>query len=173
MKIFNLVNFKVEIEPEVLLLAPFSSLWKRDKTKDKLVAKAELAYIWFMQDTKSDFLSIPDEVERSREVIAVLELPKDWKPDAKVKEAEEFYLKASETLAHRLLRDSRAGAEKVSQLLRDPDFENTDMKKVVDTIRILPQLIEAINKIEETVLKEQEMHSHRGSQERALFEDGV
>lgn len=173
MKIFNLVNFKVEIEPEALLLAPFSSLWDRDKSKDKTRAKAELAYVWFMHDVKSDFLSIPDEQERSKEIIAVLELPDNWKPDSKVKAAQEFYEKASETLAHRLLRDSRAGAEKVSQLLRDHNFADTDMKKVVETIRLLPSLIEAINRIEETVLKEQEMHTHRGSQERAIFEDGL
>jgi len=173
MKLFNLNNFKVEIEPEALLLAPFSAIWERDKSSTKKYALNELSYVWFMQDVKSDFFAIVNEEERSREVLKVLELPDKWKPDRLVTAAEDFYRKASESLAHKLLRDSRAGLEKISETLRNPNFDTVDIKKVAEIIRMLPQLVEALNKMEESVLKEKEVIEHRGSQERAPFEDGI
>lgn len=173
MKLFNLNNFKVEIEPEALLLAPFSAIWNRDKSTTHKKALDELAYVWFMQDIKSDFFAIVDENERSQEILKVLELPDKWKPDKLIIEAENFYKKASESLAHKLLRDSRSGLEKISETLRNPNFNDVDIKKVAEIIRMLPQLVEALNKMEESVLKEREVATHRGSQERAVFEDGL
>lgn len=173
MKLFSLVNYKVEIEPEALLLAPFSSIWNRDKTVARKLAMNELAYVWFMQDVKSDFFAIVNEVERSEEVIKVLDLPKGWKPNSKVKEAEEFYKKSSESLTYRLLQDSRSGLEKLSAMVRDPNFEQLDIKKVAEVILLLPKMSKALDEMEEAVLKEKQQYSHRGSQERALFEDGI
>lgn len=174
MKLFNFKDLKVNIEPEALLLAPFATIWDRDKSEGKDVAMMEFSYVWFMQDLKSDFFSTTDKDERSTQVKKVLiNIPKGWKPDKKVKDAEEFYRKHSNTISSNLLRDSRASLAKISETLRDPDFNQIDIKKLVDTIRMLPALIRALDELEEKVLKERQSTTHRGSQERSIFEDGV
>lgn len=173
MKLFNLNNYKVEIEPEVLLLAPFAVLWNRDKTAHKKVAFNEIAYVWFMQDVKSDFFAIVNADERCREVSKVIDLPKGWTPDKAVKDAEEFYKKASESLTYRLLQDSRSGLEKLSEAVKDPDFTKVDLKKIAEVILMLPKLSKSLDELEEAVIKERQVVQHRGSQERAIFEDGI
>lgn len=173
MKLFTLKDYKIQIEPEALLLAPFGALWDRDKTKQKIVAYMEIGYIWFMNDIKSDFFEILNEKEREAEVKAAMATPKGWKPDKLVKEASVFYQKRSETLIYKLLLDSRSGLEHLSNILKNPDFDKIDIKKVSDTIRALPQVVEALRKLEETVLKEQDVKAHKGSQEKAVFEDGI
>ena len=54
-KLFDLVEDKVEIKPESLLIYPFSEIWKRDKSKDKSKAFKEITYIWFYSDFDSPF----------------------------------------------------------------------------------------------------------------------
>lgn len=173
MKLFTLIDYKVHIEPEALLLAPFATIWERDKSENKKRAMMELSYIWFMWDIKSDFFDVIDEKERAKDVREALQMPASWKPDTKVKAAGNFYGKTSETLAFKLLLDSRSGLGHLSKLLKNPDFDKIDIKKVADTIKALPQLIDALKKLENSVLKEQEVIHHKGSQERAMFEDGL
>jgi hypothetical protein len=40
-KLFKLDDYEVTVEPEALLLKPFKTIWDRDKSKDKSLAKQE------------------------------------------------------------------------------------------------------------------------------------
>lgn len=179
MKIFSmdLETFELTLEPEVLKIKEFALLFSRDKTKGKLVAQAEMMYIWFFCDFKSDFGQIIDEDDRSAEIIATVEgLPKNWLPDEAVKTALEKYKVLSSTVASVMLSGAREilsnmtkYAKEASKNLGDKD---NDIGKIQAFIRDLPKMTETLAKLEESVLREKDSSlAHRGSQEKAMFED--
>ena len=79
----------------------------------------------------------------------------------------EFYKKRSRTVTSRLLEDAYLAVSKVSEYLRDINLNDTttdkrgivrpkhDVKKVADTIKLIPQLLDALRAAEKAYLKEQ------------------
>lgn len=175
--LLNKSTYEVDINPEALLLKPFHKILARDRSQQKKKAKAELAYVWFMCDYKSDYQSYLDEEERSSSIVEVLEgLPKEYKPDKLVKEACEFYRERSKTVASSLLEDQKKGllllSSKVKEMLEGD--EEVDVSKVATVYTKIPALIKALDEIEKVVKGQQELSSstHRGSQDKAMYEDG-
>lgn len=185
MRLFNMDmdTFELDFEPEVFSIKEFNKIVKRDRSKGKTIATAELSYVWFYCDYRSDFLQIIDEDERSIEIINSLSgIPKDWKPDVLVLEAINRYKKLSETVASRMLEDARTmidGMSKWAKYAATHLDETTsdgrskfDISKVQAFIKDLPKLQQTINTLEDEILREKDQKdSHRGSQEAALFED--
>lgn len=184
MKIFtmDIQTYEISLEPEVLLIKEFNTLVKRDRTKDKIVAMAELSYVWFFADFKSDFGQIIDEKERSTEIIsAIVGLPKKWVPDAAVLAAIDRYRKLSESVASRLLTDAMITVNNLSKyakeasgelVLMDGEKPIHDVSKILGFIDKLPNTLATIKRLEEEIVKERNISSsHRGTQERALLED--
>ena len=64
MKLLKYEGYKVVIEPELLTLKPFKQIWTRDKTVNKDKALAEIAFIYFMTDPRSDYQYLVDDKER-------------------------------------------------------------------------------------------------------------
>jgi uncharacterized protein (DUF4213/DUF364 family) len=187
MKLFNLniKTYEVEFSEEALLLEPFSVLFKRDKSEHKDIAIKELAYVYFFVDLRSDYIAILDEDVRSEEIIKDLKLPKSWKPDKKVENAIAFYKEKSGTVAARLLEDSYMAVDKVSKYLRDVNLEETmvikghvkpkhDVKKIADTIKLVPSLLSSLKQAETIYLKEKEESKQKsGSRDFNTFERGL
>ena len=183
MELFELKDFEITFSPQALMLKPFKKLWDRDKSKGKAKATAELGYIWFMEDVRSDFYDIEDKELRHNEVMKFLVgLPSDWKPDEKVEEAREFYIKRSETISTVLLKDTLVMLNNLRQSLKSMDFEERDKSgkpihdptKALDTANKLPGMIQTIKKIFEEIEKEGKQGSlMRGGREKAIFEDGI
>lgn len=183
MRLFDLnkQSYEVTVQPEAVTLTPFRKIINRDKKKAKTTAQAELAFIYFFADYKSDFQTTLDETQRMKEIMEVLDLPSTWQPDKAVMDAIEFYKKRSKTTSSQLLEDSRVAAAKVSKFLKTVDLglvdENNkpihDAKKVAETIKALPAIISAIDEIEKIVTRQEEFskNTHRGSQEKGMFED--
>ena len=168
-------TFVLDLEPEVMKIKEFAEIVRRDKSKGKIVAQAELAYIWFFCDFKSDFLQIIDEEERSNEIIESVDgIPKGWKPDDLVKAGIARYIKLSRSVTSRMLDDGREILDNMSKYAKEAskNLDDYDMTKIQKFISDLPKMIETLNTLEEKVLREKDSGaSHRGSQERALFED--
>ena len=97
------------------MLKPFKDLWKRDKSKNKEIALQELAYIYFMEDSRSDYQVYIDREERSKQVKLGEGLRENWSPDRLVQAAQEFY----------------AGFKSESALLLE------DLKAAVNTLRTI------------------------------------
>lgn len=179
MKIFSmdLESFELTLEPEVLKIKEFAALFSRDRSKGKLVAQSEMMYVWFFSDFKSDFLQIIDEDERSTEVKASIEgLPKNWLPDDLVKAAHEKYVALSSTVASRMLSDAREILNNMSRYAKEASKnlgdKDNDIGKIQSFVKDLPKIIDTLGKLEETVLREKDSSlTHRGSQEKAMFED--
>lgn len=183
MRLFDLVNNQLTISEEAYLLTPFKRLWDRDKTKLKERALAEMGYIYFMEDFKSDFSDVVDEKERAVEVISVLGLPSDWKEDNVVKEAREFYRKRSEEITPLLLlRDSKVVIDKMREYFREVDFlalddkgrPKYDIDKLARVVERSAGILENLSKLETMVKKEVQSKKDKvGSKTKAVFEDGM
>lgn len=187
MELFQMKNSVLSFSPQALAIKDFETLWKRDKTKNKEKAVAELSYVWYMEDITSPFFSIVDEQERSKEIIAVLtHLPNTWKPDVKVKAAMIQYKKLNKSIAEEMLRNTIKLIVKINDFIAQIDPAETykdksgylqfkyDFKKILDTAKQVPDVLKALRTTRELALKErQEDSGIRGSLEKTVFEDGA
>jgi hypothetical protein len=183
MRLFEILNSKLTISEEAYLLNPFKKLWDRDKTKDKERALAELGYVYYIEDFKSDFSDIIDESDRVMEVRGSLDLPKGWKEDVLVKEAREFYRKRSEEiLPLLLLRDAKTIIDKMRTFYREVDFLATDkngkatydIDRVSRVIERSGNILETLNKLEDQVKRDLQSKKDKvGQKSKTIFEDGI
>ena len=164
-------------------LKAIKKLITRDKDKNKKKAKAEIAFIWFYTDYKSDFSSIVDEKRKLSEIKTILGLSDSWKPDKAVKDAIEFYKEITKTPATLLLNNTKRMVERLSIFTDSIDFAELDgqgklkydMKKVIDSTNQVPKLLATLKEIETRVKEEQEEIEQgiRGDKELAVWEDGI
>ena len=183
MRLFDLINNQITISEEAYLLEPFSKIWTRDKSKLKERALAELAYIYFMEDFKSDFSDIVDEKEREAEVSQSVNLPRSWHEDEFVLQAREFYRKRSEEITPLLLlRDAKVVIDKMRTYFREVDFlaldkqgkPKYDIDKVARVVERSAGILENLSKLENMVRKEVQSKKDKvGSKIKSTFEDGI
>jgi hypothetical protein len=181
MQLFELKDFALTWSPQALALKVFSDLWKRDKTKDKDVANGELAFIFYFADGRSDFNNTLDEDTRVKEILEQIGgLPEGWKPDAKVMAAIDFYKEKTKTVSSILLEDAQHAVGKLSKFLRSVDLHErtdkgvylNDAKKISDTLKTLPNVVDSLQETAKKVKKElQETSGARGTIEKGLMED--
>lgn len=168
-------HYILDFNPEALKIKEFSKIIKRDRSVSKSVAQAELAFVWFFCDFRSDFLQIIDEDERKKEIISSVDgLPKDWQPDSTVMDAVDRYILLSRTVTSRMLDDAREILDNMSKYAKDAskNLGEYDITKIQKFVSDLPKMIDTLNSLEEKVLREKDSStSHRGSQEKALMED--
>lgn len=173
-KLFKYEGYEVTIEPEALMLAPFKALYNRDKSKDKSVAKQELAYLYFMGDPRSDYQYLVDAEVRSEEIIKGLGMPKNWKPDKEIERALAFY-ESFKPMSAGLLEDTRLFVNKYREKLRDLSFEELEVKELKEIgaiIKQIPALAKDLDEAERTLSKDIVAEARaRGSQSKALLED--
>jgi len=183
MNLFQMIEYELHISEEAYALAPFKKILDNDKSKNKETAMKELAFIWFMSDIKSDYNYILNEKDREEEIIKDISLPKTWKKTSTIQEAIDFYKNRSKTISSTILENSLFIANTLSNKMRKivTEDENSDnmlsikeIDQVASGLSKMPGIVTALQKLEQTVLKEQsEKSSHVGSQEKALFEDGL
>ena len=180
LKLFTYVGYKVSISEEALLLKPFKKIWDRDKTKNKDKALAELGYIYFFNDPRSDYQYLVNAGDRHAAIVESEGLGNNWTPDKVVQEASEFYNSFKPTAAL-LLEDTRYAVDKLRQLLRDIDLTKEDGKgkpvytlnTITATIKQIPELVKSLDEAEKTLKAEvANIGKMRGQGEKTLMEDG-
>lgn len=181
MKLFRYEGYNLTISEEAMMLKPFRDIWKRDKTKGKDKALQELAYIYFMEDSRSDYQIYVDKEERSRQVKLGEGIPESWKPDKLVTEAQEFYA-GFKSEAALLLEDIRVAITKLREFIKTIDLSAVDDKgkpiytlnTYTATIKQIPELITSLDEAEKSIHKEAVTSDKvRGSVEKAMFEDDL
>lgn len=179
MKLFKYEGYRITISEEALLLKPFKTIWKRDKTANKEKALMELGFIYFFCDARSDYQYIVDEDARKESIKEGEGLPKNWEPDAQILEAMEFYNTFKPTSAL-LLEDTRFAVDKLRKLLREIDLNQTDDKgkpiytlnTVTATIKQVPSLVRDLDEAERSIAKEiAQSDKARGAQTKSIYED--
>lgn len=180
-KLFKYEGYRVVISEEALLLKPFSKLWNRDVSEDKQVALAELGFIYFFCDPRSDYQYITDVEQRMETIKKDEGMPVKWKPDKCVREAISFYESFKPTSAL-LLEDTRYAVDKLRTLLRNIDLTKTDEKgrplytlnTITTTIKQIPVLVKDLDEAEKTLSKELTAEGKvRGSGEKTILEDSL
>lgn len=184
MKLFELKNYILTISPEAYALKVFRVLWNRDKTKTKDRAFAEMSFVFYMEDFRSDYSGILDEVDRRTEVMKQMVLPKGWKEDKLVKDARLFYQQQNDKIyAIRFVQDAQLAMDKIRQFFRDVDLDKVDRngKLIYDVSKLdrvlgnSASLLKNLTELEEQAKQAlQENQSNvRGGKQKAVFEDGI
>ena len=180
MKLFRLVDgFNVEIDPEVLLIKAFNDLYV-DRKGDESIIRKEFAYVYFFLDMQSDFMHEIDDDLRSEDVKKYVGLPVKWSPDIYVKECCEVFEKLSTTVSAKLLRSTQRMADKITKqldeiVLSDVDKSGKpihDIKKIIESCKGVPGLMDVLNKAENEYIKGQkESSKNTGSKTKSMYED--
>ena len=184
MKLFDLIEGEVQVAPQTLLLKPFKAIYSRDKSKDKMLAKKELAFIYFYVDMRSDYKIIIDEKERLKEIKAYLMLPEKWKIDKKLQEAIDFYKEKSYSVIKHLydgaviavmaVDNELRNAEELMKITDKSGKPVYDLSKITSAISKVPQLMKNLKAAEQEIIKEEQSTSKKtGSKEHNIFEDGL
>lgn len=170
MVLFQLKNNQVIINPEMLLIPEFKTLWGRDKSKDKDNAFRELSYVFFTADFNSPYSSMPEN-KREGMVIEDFIKIKGWKPDADIQKAVDKYKFLSETPSMRLLNSVRGVIDRIHGYLNHADIDDRTIKNIMDTLVKVSSVVGAQSKLEDAVKKEITQGSRaRGEKEIGGYE---
>lgn len=181
MKLFKYEAYQITIEPEALLLKPFKVIWNRDRSKNKEKAMNELGFVYFFTDPRSDYQYIVDEKQRMEAIKEGEGLPENWKPDAKILEAVDFYKQFKSTSAL-LLETTRSLVDKLMTQMQDLNLDERDDKGkpvfplnlVTSTIDKVPALVIKLDEAEKTIAAELRNEGKmRGQGEKSIFEDNL
>ncbi len=176
MRLLVYEGYNLTIDPMALALKPFKAIWVRDKTEKKERAISEIAYIYFMEDPRSDYQYIIDRDERSKAIKEGEGLKPTWQPDGTVKEAMKLYASFKTTPAL-LLEDTRALVDGYRSKLRDltSDMSELDVKDVKELgaiIKQVPSMVKDLDEAERALAKEiAQSDKVRGAQEKSIYED--
>lgn len=181
MKLVRIVNYKLEVEDELLLLKPFKELYKSDKSKEKSKFFDFLTIVYYTYDPRSDYNYITNEEERLKEVCISngLETPKFTQKEL---DCIELYKQLTTTISSALLKSTRVAIGKVQEFLENLDMYATDDKgkplyginTVTSAIKQIPSLVKEVLEAEKVVAKEiEEAGRARGGNNKKLFEDGI
>lgn len=159
--LFEMNNGKLSITPEALTFETYRKIWERDTSIEKKQALGEFAYVLHMGDFMSPYLTV-EENEREDRILKEIGL-KDWKPDDVVKEGVELYIRLQETFSMSFLKSTRKAANNLKKFFDDVDLNERDRSnkpvyKPVDITNAIAnsvKIIEALDKWEEKVMKEQ------------------
>jgi len=179
MKVFDISNGSIVLDPARLIIPEFNELWKRDKTKDKMKAIKELSYIVFMYDLSVDnpyrgYL----EVERNK-VLKSDFFNEKWEPDKDVEKAIKKFRELTETTNTRLLSSARSAAEKLASYFEEVDFKQLDAqgkpaysaRELASNLAAVGSIVKSLSQLEEQVRKESmESSLARGGSDIGIYE---
>ena len=173
MKLFKYEGYEVRVAPEALTLKPFKKLWDRDKSKDKERAIMEFSFLYFYCDPRSDYQYIVDDEDRMEAVKNGEGFSDDWKPDALLKAAIDFY-RSFDTSAALLLRVAAEAVKKVQETFTTLEPTDTkSLKEYLTTLKLIPEVATMLKDAEKTLNEEMEYGEAKGSIEKTLFDDGL
>lgn len=184
MNLFEMKDFKLQINPAAYTLTPFRKIWDRDKSRGKKKALLELAYIYYMCDYKSDYSDIVNTDEKHNAIISGCFEGKDFKPDKAVEDAMEFYESRQETLMMRMYKVAKLGIAKMETYVKEINLDERDAKtqKPVHNVTHLKGIIKELAEMADNVEKlekkaraelQQTESNTKGNKEKSVFEDGI
>ena len=180
MKLFDIINGKVVMNPQVLAMPEFKYLWDRDEDIDKDKAVKEISYVVFLCD---ESLTNPYRAykEGDRRDVLLRDFIKDkrWKPDKHIEAAITKFMEATQTTNSRLLKSAKNAAEKLAGYLDMIDFNEVDKdgkylysaKELASNLAAVGNIVKSLHQLEEMVKKEQlETNTVRGGGEIGFYE---
>ncbi len=168
-------NNKVEIEPRMLWIPEFKDLWERDTSKTKANAKKEFAYIYFMEDYKSEYNIYG--IEKAKYVAEDI-MGGIYVPDEIVKKAMEKYMQLQETTSMRYLKSVRETTNSLMKFYDELRFKSGqtnvtqyDPSLATKALKDVESILEKVEKWEKKVMSEEDNMQIRGGGKIGMFED--
>ena len=171
-------DFEIVVSPEALTLIPFKKVM--DKYKDPQLGIAELSFIGFLLNPKSDFADIREEGQRKKEILNSMFNGSKIKLDKITDGAILFYKSRNHTTTTLYLDAALDAIDKLTNYFKDVDFTERDdkggvlydPKKLVDVISSSPKLMSSIRELKEQIKREQELEQGvRGAGQKGVYED--
>ena len=165
--------------PEARTIKEFYAIIKRDKSKDKELALAELAFVYFITDYKSPFMNI-SESSRDTEIISSLKMPNGWKKDKIIDDAINKYIQIRDTKSVKLLKASYSAIDKLIDHFNSVDLTKKDnygkpiynAKDLMANLKSVGDVVNSLKKLEQQVKKDEEADVEmRGGGRKGLRED--
>jgi hypothetical protein len=184
MKLFEMKDWVLTVSEEAWGLEPFHKILKRDKTKHKTKALAEMLFVWYFCDIKSNYLVMSRDTRIENLKKDINGLPPTWEPDDVIKDAVKFYMQFK-TITQKLYEDALVSATDIGDylsntkaLLAERDAQGkvvTDIAKITASVQKMPKLMQDLKIAYKEVVKEQEDNSgkKKGSKTFNTFEQGL
>lgn len=172
MKIFNFKNFQVIVDPEVLTIPEFFTIWDKDKTKDKTKAFKELAYVYHMADFNSPYSNLSEEKKKQRVGNDIMKNEK-YNPPSYVLEAITKYKELSITPKERLLMSAKRKIDQVAEYMDNSNVSDETLTNILKIFKDLQPIVANFDNLEEAVRKEKlnKTEKRRAGRKTSLFEE--
>jgi len=178
-RLFDIDGHKVVPNPDIIAIPFLKVIWDRDKTKEKLKALKEYAYIALMCDYYSPYRDIAENEKSSLIIEDLFGSESNWEPDKKILEAIEKYKKLQETRHLRMLRSLEHIEDQITaynysvDLLAKDDLGRPlyNMTDVVRNSEKVGNIIKSLALVEKQVEREMSEQTTRGQEEIGYFED--
>jgi hypothetical protein len=169
---------EAKLNPDILAIPAFDTIWKADKTKTKAKAMKNITYVYMMADFNSPYAVFP-LVKRKTEVARDILGSEDSKIEKMLLEGIETYKKFQETPSMYLLEKTKTAIYKMADYFETVNFNQMDdtgrpvytAKDVAANLEKIGKIIESYDKVEEKVKKEVKSESRiRGGGTEGSYE---
>lgn len=163
MKVLDIQNNTVIINPECLVIPQFSVIWERDKSEDKNKAFKEITWVYMMGNYNTIYRSYDSEL-RQEVVSEDIFGDKTYKPSKEVLSALEKYKELQSTPSLRYLEACLIAMEQTEHYLRHVNYDILDKMgkpkykytEISKGIKEASGIIDSIEKLREKVKLEQQ-----------------
>jgi len=170
-KIIDLVDSKIIVAPECLVIEPFKSIWEKDKSKDKTQAFNMIKYTWYYASFKSPFFQHSNSDKHKLIVDHILKEPK-FKMTQDLLDCINMYDKIHTTPAMRLFRAVQESINKMEEFFKNVEYDEDSITKIQKAIIDMPKMQEAVQAALDNCAKEQSKGDRvRGGATVGLFEN--
>jgi hypothetical protein len=170
-KIIDLVDSKIIVAPECLVIEPFKSIWEKDKSKDKTQAFNMIKYTWYYASFKSPFFQHSNSDKHKLIVDHILKEPK-FKMTQDLLDCINMYDKIHTTPAMRLFRAVQESINKMEKFFEDAEYNEDSITKIQKAIIDMPKMQEAVQAALNNCQKEQSTGDKvRGDNVLGMFEN--
>lgn len=180
MKLFRL-NEDYDAVPEqdtIMLVPEFAALWRVKynmiagdiKGLDRRRGKAELQYLYFYCDYRSEFSELSDQ-DRKEAALNASGLDEDYKMSNELKSAEEKYLFMQETRELKLIKAAYKKIDKLQEYMdSDVEIDDDNYKSAMDAVSKIGLLLKGVKELETQVRKQESGNKGvRGGQESGFL----
>lgn len=172
MKIFDLKDNNLIIEPQVLTVPEFHALWKRDKNKNKDNAFKDLGYVYHLCDFNSPYAGYPAYIKE--ETIKIdLYKDKNYKIDSHIKLAVDKYKELHSTSKQRFVEAVKGKLDEITKFITETPVDEDTLKAILEIINNVGKTVATYDKIEDAVNKDTEKSNTkvRGDKKPGMFEN--
>lgn len=170
MKLFNIRDLNITIDPAILSVTEFKEVWDADKSKNKAEAYNTFRWIYYMCDASSPYANFPENTKLEY-INQDCFKTKKYNPDKIVESAMLKYRELSETPIQRLFKSVKGKIDDISLFLTETEVDEKTLKSILDVIEKTSKLVTNMANLEDAVNKEmQSSVKARGNKEIGLYE---